>query len=343
MIVYVITEPQYEGTSWCQDIISAILSKAHSLRYQVSFVSELSDVLDKQLVVVGSMPSWVYHTVCDAKKLGIRCLCVGCHAGFAFSDTSHILIDYRTATRRCLEYFRAYGKTKTAMFGINPHSYSDSVKAEIFSKEQQYQNTTLSECFASFLRDYEKYDSVICANYVASVYLITKCRELKLPVPFLAAFDDSMLGQKISPSVTSITLNFKKLGAQAVSSFAYLKKQRDDVSLTISVPCKIITGESTSRFPVPAEPLPELPFSDASFLSDPDVREIHTLELVLRSCDAEDLLLLQSLQNKKSYASLAEDLYASESTLKYRIRRLLKKSGLTDTQELLHLYTKYLG
>ncbi len=343
MIVYVMTEPQYEGTSWCQDIISAILSKAHALRYQVSFISELSDALDGQLIVVGSMPSWVHHTVCEAKKLGIRCLCVGCHASFTFSDTSYILIDYRTAARRCLEYFRAYGKTKTAILGINPHSYSDAVKAEIFSKEQQYQNTTLSECFLKFLRDYEKYDSVICANYIAAVYLIAKCRELNLSIPFLAAFDDSMLGQKISPSITSITLNFKELGAQAVSAYAYLKKQKDDISLTVSVPCKIIAGESTCHFPVPAEPLPELPFSDASFLSDPDVREIHTLETVLRSCDTEDLTLLESLQNKKSYASLAENLYASESTLKYRIRRLLKKSGLTDTQELLHLYAKYLG
>lgn len=343
MVVYVITEPQYEKTIWGQDAISAILSKAHSLRYQVSFVSELSDVLDGQLIVVGSMPNWVHRTVTEAKKLRIRCLCVGCHAGLSLSDTSNILIDYRTASRRCLEYFRSCGKEKTAIFGINPNSYSDPVKAEILPKQNQYQNTTLSACFQKFAKDFERYDSVICTNYIAAVYLIHQCRMCGLALPFLAAFDASMLGQKLSPTITSITLNHRALGAQAVSAYVYLKKQNSDISLTISVPCKIIVGESTNSLPVPGEPLPELPFSEASFLSDPDVREIQTLEMILRSCDEEDLTLIQSLQNKKSYAQLSEELYSSESTLKYRIKRLLKKSGLSETQELLQLFSKYLS
>ena len=78
-------------------------------------------------------------------------------------------------------------------------------------------------------------------------------------------------------------------------------------------------------------------------MSDPDVRAIQTLEMILRSCDEEDLTLIQSLQNKKSYAQLSEELYSSESTLKYRIKRLLKKSGLSETQELLQLFSKYLS
>ena len=114
MVVYLITEPQYEKTIWGQDAISAILSKAHSLRYQVAFISELSDVLGGQLIVVGSMPNWVHRTVTEAKKLGIRCLCVGCYASLSLSDTSNILIDYRTASRRCLEYFRNLQRTLSA-------------------------------------------------------------------------------------------------------------------------------------------------------------------------------------------------------------------------------------
>ena len=62
----------------------------------------------------------------------------------------------------------------------------------------------------------------------------------------------------------------------------------------------------------------------------------------MRLCDDNDLEMLRLLLAGETYGKISEKLYMSESTVKYRIKRLISGSGVTSVSKMLALYTEYI-
>ena len=95
--------------------------------------------------------------------------------------------------------------------------------------------------------------------------------------------------------------------------------------------------------PIPLPLLPEEPdISDNIFTQDEQLLEIQSLEKMLRMCDTIDFKIIGGLFDGKSYTKIGDALYISESSVKYRIKRMLNNSGIESIVKILELYKKYI-
>ena len=86
------------------------------------------------------------------------------------------------------------------------------------------------------------------------------------------------------------------------------------------------------------------------FLVDLNILEIQSLEKLLKVSDETDLKLLGKIAKKgergekgsKSYLKISEELFMSESSVKYRLKRLLAASGIESISKMSEIVNKYL-
>lgn len=330
-------------------MLAAINKKVSALRYKLEIITleQLTPDIG-QVIVLGISPSWVSNVISTATAIGVKAIAVSCYPEEYYLNTSYILINHEHAMQKCLDYLSLdCGKKKTALYAINSNSYADSVKARYFNTEDIYYSAGLEKCYDTFLPNIRKYDSVICSNYISAVSLSTRLKHDGISVPddlFIISFGDSLLGCSISPDITEITLNYEQLGVQAVMLYTYLKKQKLDLNMTVYVPCELIPRKSTNYIECSQEGTNYNPISSIGtyFLDDSEAVKIQSLEKMLRYCEDIDIKLINALLQGRSYAQLADESFLSEGALKYRMKRLLKSSGISSVNELLSLYKQYI-
>lgn len=69
------------------------------------------------------------------------------------------------------------------------------------------------------------------------------------------------------------------------------------------------------------------------YFVDPDRQRIASIEILLSSCNLLDLKIILGLLENHSYATLAEKLYASINTIKYRVNHMIQVLGLHTKSE----------
>lgn len=290
---------------------------------------------------------------CDKKvsSYGIRCIVVSCQPMQTAQNASYVLIEHNLATKEALKYLKSCGREKCALYAVNLNSYADTVKAGYFKKEDIFINsgkTGMEDCFEKFIKRAENYDAVICTNYISAIYLMHRLKETKFKVPedlFVLTYGDSVLGKMFKPSLTTITLKHELLGVWAVDLCRMLSLSAEAGSITVNIPCKIISAQSTDNILYKEnEDFGELKSDlDNVFALDLNILEIQALEKLLRICDETDLKMLNRICKKSSYAEIAEELFMSESSVKYKIKRLLGASGIDSIKKLTDLIKNYLS
>ena len=349
--IYILAEEAYQNTVWYRETVDGILNKAASLKYKAVFLKEedlSSDI--PLLLLIGTTPAWAEKTVHIAAEMGIRSVVVSCSFDRAHAHASHVLIDHSDAVTMGMEYLRGCGRDRIALYAINKNSYADMVKATFFQEKDIFYSegsAALSACFDRFYARRDAYDAVLCSNYISAVSLMARLKENKVDLPtslYIMTFGDAVLCNRMSPSVTSITLEHGALGTQAVLLYKYLLGQDADIRARVSVPARILLGESTEKRPYQAPARTAvLPTAENTFLCDEETASIQALEKALRRMEAIDFDMIAGMLAGKSQLQLSEELYTSTGTLSYRLRRLLKESGLPSADALLSLFVRYIG
>jgi hypothetical protein len=109
------------------------------------------------------------------------------------------------------------------------------------------------------------------------------------------------------------------------------------------VPCEIVIQESTNNAKMipPKNNITLLQNKDVNFYDDPIVSEIMKIETLLTKSEPIDFKILEGIANAIPYSTLSQQLYTSENAIKYRIKRLLKISGITSKEVLFSLLSTY--
>lgn len=346
MDLYVCVEPAYRETTWAKETLSGIYAKSARHRYPVNLVEreDFENVPDT-VIVVGTTPKWIEETLDVLSDGKHNAVTVSCQSRFPRRNASYVLIDHENATADALRYLRNCGRTRTALFGTAAWSYSDGVKTRYFSPSDIFPNEQdLEGTFDAFLAARSAYDSVLCANTFTAVYLIRRLTENGVAVPddlYVMTFGDSAVAKYSRIPVTCLTLDHSLLGEQSVDVCRYLRQQKESVSLTVKVPCAILPAASTEgRNAALSEEHP------TSSLQEPyeaaAIAELQSLEKLLWYREDLDGKILEGLLSGESHGALAERLYISESTLRYRLKRLLNLSGFADTEAMLLTVRRYL-
>lgn len=352
MQINVIIEPEYRDTIWCNETLRGIDQKAASLRYVIEICTiDTIDAALKSIIIVGTSPNWVSAVLDKASLFGIHSIVISCQPIETKENTGYVLIDHNSATKECIEYLNCCNRNKIALFGINCNSYADMIKTKYFDDEDIYyipEKNALQDCYRNFANDVKKYNSVVCSNYITAIYLMTKLKQQGTLIPediYVVAFGDSVIGNLFKPSLTTITLNHRQLGIQAVNLCRFSDILSYSAYATVYVSCEICVANSTDNTPfTKSDCNPKHIFStDYVFTEDEQIREIQSLEKLLELCDATDFKIIENLLSKKTYGTIGDLLYISESSVKYRIKRLLNSSGIESNSKMLKIYEKYIG
>ena len=346
-MVHIVLEEKYRETTWCERIVSGIEQQAKAKKIKFDFApgDPVTDS-DSAIIVVGTTPAWIYKEINSLKEKYRSHVILVSSRPYSLS-VSNVCTDLNSAVKDVLRYLADCGKRRTALYGANPSSTADNIKLSAFDrKENVYYNFgDLRECLNGFLKDIDKYDSIICTNDYAAVSLINhlkKERQDVLSELFIVGFANTHLGRINEPSVTSVALDYEEYGRTAVDIYRMLKKNPKLQSVNANVKSEIIVRDTTNGIPVKKR-LNESSGREShtdKFYDDIEVQKMVRLEKLFENCSETDAAVLKMLSSGKSYEKAAEDCFMTVNGIKYRLDRLCKICGFDSRRELIESMSK---
>ena len=120
---YMMVEPSFAGTHWCEQCIQGIRQEAaknKGLLEEVKTGDEkaLEKVLQQErplLILVGSFVNWMTGTVRRLAARGIHCIMMTAQPPDGGDDASTISMDYRQAIGGLFSYLSSLGKTSAPL------------------------------------------------------------------------------------------------------------------------------------------------------------------------------------------------------------------------------------
>lgn len=367
--IHIVSEALYSGTYWYECTYAGLQAGAQKNSIElVNTLLEPGDPLPEAtgpLILIGTSIPWIETAMCLAEDAGMRYLVVG--GGRPWKDRTYlncICLDFHSAMYDVVRYLTRCGSRRIALVGVNGYSASDMEKTEHFSAATAhfglrgsnadifFNSGSLADSSRHFLTRAQDYDAVVCQNDVAAVALLRAMQEQDIQSPrdlLVVGFGDTLTARLIRPSLTTVTLDYDSVGQQAVAIWRMLRRNPDIVSLSCSVSCKILPGDTTGRCEADP-PFPPVRQSEAAvlvpdeknpFFADAAAADVLGMELLFSNMDLLDCHILRGVWGGLSYEALAESLYASIGTVKYRMKRMAKDAGRSSKDNLLALLRRY--
>ncbi len=353
----VLIEPGFEETGWCARYIEGIREEIVRMGGAMCLLGEgqLAALSSEEaaVIVVGSLCDWLRRMAALLKE---RSLCYVLAAPSPLPDGTAccVSMDYAAGVRHLMRYLKLAGRTKAALVGVYRNSLSDLRKQEAFVSESAPEHVYFSAgdvagCCREFIDRIACYDSVICANDFVALRLMRALREANVAVPeqlYVTVIGESILSAMVTPGITTLALDCRAVGRSAVRLCALLRKNPSISSLNALLEGELTVRASTADFPDGAKNLP-MPTSSASthealFGEDDGVRELLRIENLMSNLAEVDRRILAALARGLTYAEASTALFIGESTLKYRLRRMMTLCAANDRSDMLELVNRYL-
>lgn len=272
-------------------------------------------------------------------------------------SASTVSFDFYGAFYGLCQYLQKSARERIALVGLNPSSSNDVIKKEAFLQFYQemqdkgeqhifWNYGDLEDCCNLFYQQIKKYNAVLCTNDVVAVKLIQFLKRYQISIPediYVAAMGNTFLSELISPKITIASFDCFSIGRHAVRVYNFLAKNPDIVSLWVNVSGQIIARQSTGSVTPAFLSISETPSSgQVDFYSDTDVDNILSLEELFRNFDDLDQHILHGLLLENPYSLMAESLYVSESTIKYRVSKMLKLARCQTKTQMMDLLNEYI-
>lgn len=349
MGIYILTEPSYKGSPWYDSISKSVIAEAKQKRIFLDNYSRKNKYSEKDLILlIGSTPYWITSSINRLRREHNAMLLL---ISPLLCDTpvSSIVPDTYSSMQQILTYFNHWGRSRTALYGINPSSQMDLAKEIAFARPGDvfYNYADSAACFNEFIEKADNYDSVICANDSIAFSLIRFMEQYRPGLYrrfFIVSFHKGCLSSFVKPSLTSVQYHYEEYGKAAVAIYFRLLKSPMISGITIRIKGSLIPGETTEFLPVTESsvsfPVPKENRFD--FYKDSSLTPWLCLEKLLCTWDETDRLILRLLLKKESYETVAEQSFLSVNGVKYRLKRLMEHCGIENRKTLEHYLTEYL-
>ncbi len=358
MALYYCVEKEYRDTSWCVETLKGLyseLKRKKQTAQEVEDIEGLSMEIGERssVIIIGSLKSWISERITEVSNKGMLPIVLNnTEVSYTNKAYSNVSSDVYGALRAAIYTCKAYGKGRIALYGINPNSASDTIRKKAFikvgGKEKDIFNNhgSLRGCFYSFFPSIEYYDTIICANDFVAVSLVTRLKKsgYDLKRLYIISCSDGIMLEKISPSVTAFSRNFKAFGKAAVLVHEAFIKNPDISYTDTHIKYEMRIRRTTKGLVLQEEPTKILVSeveNPVNIYCDEELQEIMKVENLMRNCDAIDMQIIDALKKKKTYENIAEMLFISLSAVKYRIKNLCKLASVSGIKTLMELLNKY--
>lgn len=346
MKIYAVTEPKYSETLWCGNILQGINDKIMKHRHSLEILKETDDFSDiPAAIVMGGSSSWVELIMEKMEETGTKPIVIYCLPQNRIYNASYVVEDDVQAMALGVDYLKSCGKDKIALYGAKSNVFVDF--SAFFNKQDVYiYDGDLKRCYENFKKNIDRYNAVFFVNYVAAVSCMRYFKRdgIRVPEDIFAVVnnDNSVMFDLMTPSLTTIVSDKQSLGKQAVGTYLYLMKQPLNVNITVTLPQKLKIGESTAGIEyVKSVNGKRSESAYREYIVSGEEETIVKIENMLRKCDDIDYNIIKNLKNGLTYTQMANSLFISENTVKYRMGRLLKFSGASSKEEFLAILGEY--
>ena len=322
----------------------SVSSRADLIRYEKIYKSEFSSLVlipgtIKQLADFREM----------FKGLPLRTIVFAHHTEeFIDSDFSYVMSDYITVMEDMLTLLRRRGATRIALFGVTKASNHDTCRERVFRRfypngrvfyfADQASAHRTQDAIEELLACGETFDAIIACNDFIALSLTAVFDALdpdwnkKI---LLASYSDLLIGRVHSPALTSASLA-EDTGGKEIDRIHRALERDPQISVLHALMRANIAVRETTAQKDPAG----VCFAEASMTRDelraalaPRVK-LMRLELFLETADTLDLQLLCGIIENASKTRLAERLYLSADSIKYRLRKIRVFFGFESAAQL---------
>lgn len=357
-MISILVEPSYSGSVWCQNMLKGLESGLKYKRIPYQYVSSLTELGDgcEYLYVIGSVPDWIRNVLTACNRMGIHPILLSNQSDQRFpADYSAVCSDMMLSMKCLVSTLNGIGKTRIALYGINPDSAADGSRQLAYRQAMLtqpgehvfYNRGSLDACFRDFFPNAGAYDAVICANDFAAISLI---RHLTEEAPAerdrltVIGCAETRLTAFYSRYVQSVRIRFQDYGNAAVSLLETLRRSPFLSRIVMTVRWDFDPGGQAcegNRSALTAGG-PELPATEDRFYQDGELDEMLRIEQILNEADELDGKIMGLLMAEAPNEAVAEQCFVNVSTVKYRIRKMSAAARVSSKRELIRLLKKYI-
>lgn len=359
MSFYAIGEPEYKTSNWYRNIMDGLISEKRQKRFALTMLDNIDElknhsIQDEDVIfIIGTNSEWLAKIIKVCESIfDNRVIVLGNHENkLSRGKYSIVTADIAHDIQVLYKYLISYGKTRIAMYGINPDSTSDAFRKESFlacgaSEDDLFYNSgSLSQCFDNFLGRLNEYDAVICVNDYAAISLVRYLKGEK-PIFITSCGGGTLLSHFFSPCITHTWIDYQSFGKAGLDLSRILQKNKNANTVNIYLSSTFYAGETTDFLPLVKESIPDIKNVHKeidNFYSDSEIDEMLKIETLLNSCDREDFLILERLLNNATYQKIAEELFMSTNGVKYKLKNMFQLCQVSSKSEFVELLNKYIN
>lgn len=367
MALQVWVESTFSMTPWYVDFCTGIKTAATARRLKpeilITEVPLETCSAESMVFLLGETMRW-FETMMDyLARRDIPSCMVTCGNSFLPSNVSSITNAHARDMANLLRYMKHYSRQHAALFGFNPSSPADYQRLEgaFYDSERipeddiYYLLGSVEELADKLIKRIDQYDSIITGNDVYAIYLIGCLRKAGIRVPedvYVASFGNIILGNIVTPSVSSMSVDLKQMANVAISAYAGWQRNAWGANFSFVVESAFYARQSTDYLKMPHNSdrvygrniveLPEnYPDHKSSYTND-SLYFISTLNNFIQKADTIDVYIIQALLEETPFDTVAERLFLSKRGLDYRlfkIYRLFRVSSRKNLKDLLQAYS----
>lgn len=352
--VTLLVHASFAAFEWGRVLIDLFRVHAAKAKYTLQIVYTIKDIRYRgsPVVVLGVDSIWIKDVLDSLKPFSDKIVLLNGMTYASYESVNYISADQQTAVKKCIDLLNTCGRTRPAFFGVQKNDTSDQIKAlsfsERFSSDDVYQiEDSVRGCCDQLLDRLEQYDSVICANDIMAVYLLARCRSLKIDIPgrlYLIGNGNLWLSTHVTPSLTTVSHNADATVRMALQICKNICEYEDIAPVNISFGGHIIRRESTGTDTDNKDSLLYRRGScfDADYrCMSSELSQIVTLDSVFSSCSKEKTDILRLVGKCASIAEISELVYLSQDTVAYHLKNLYRQLGIHSKKELADIINLY--
>ena len=339
---------------WGKVLTDLLSARATKEKRDLQIVYDVKDIkqFDLPVIVIGVDREWIMTVLEYLGAARSRVILLTGVAPKDYEFVSHISADQQLSVKKSIDLLQANGRTRTAFFGVQKNDTSDQIKARIFSEkfssDDVYQiKSSVVDCCDRLLSNLHRYDSVICANDILAVYLLSRCRSLNIEIPQrlqVIGNGNLWIGSHVTPPITTVSYNSEATVRIAFQTYKNLCEFEGIAPINVSFCGNIVQRESTGAVSSADDSTVQKRGSYFDFERETVCRElsqIAMLDRVFSTCTKEKTDILKLFASGASVAQIAEEVFLSQDTVAYHIKKLYKQLGIHSKKELMDIIRLY--
>lgn len=346
-MVNILIEKRYEDNLRFKKTLEGIKSVLYIKKGNYKIITDISkrDKNEKIIIVFGLSLNWLEETITKLNELSIHPLIAGARPRYHIVPFSYLTLDYSAAFYLIAKYVFKTHKIDRALFlGFNPNSPHDYYKQEGFLRAANELNIEYdvlinkgdsSSLINSLIEIEDKYDYISAVNDTLLVLYLSRSKKGREKI--LSGFGGNKILNHLGKEIISCDIDYVESGKAIIDLYFLLKKQPVIYPLSLKMPSKIKINNDEIFYEEMIYPKA----SDIDFFHDKTIEEIDNIEKMFLLMDEDDLKIIHLLKENEKYEDIADKLFLSLSTVKYRLNKYLKETHTKDKKELFALLDKY--